>query len=139
MQVGKTLTANDLGLTGSHQAGILVPKSGHVLRIFPPLDEHRLNPDCEVAFWVAELGRTWTARFVYYNNRAHGMGTRSEYRLTRISGLLKDLRANVGDRLVFTQDALGAVSVELKSRDERDLSQSRRLRNGWTMSVEDEG
>ncbi len=36
--ISKKLSANDLGLTGSHQAGILVPKSTELQNFFPKLD-----------------------------------------------------------------------------------------------------
>lgn len=138
MRVTKLLSANDLGLTGSHQAGILVPKSGPAAAIFPSLDTSRLNPDCHVAFWVPALGRSWTARFVFYNNRLHGSGTRLEYRLTRISALLKELNANVGDRLVFELLGSREVHVGIEHALPRDLSEEKVLSNGWIMSVEDE-
>ena len=42
----KELTANDLGKTGSHQAGIAIPKNKHLF--FGLLDETKLNPDVKL-------------------------------------------------------------------------------------------
>jgi len=42
----KILSANDTGLTGGHQAGILVPKGDReLLAFFPALDPGLENPD----------------------------------------------------------------------------------------------
>ena len=38
-KIGKTLTPNDIGVTGSHQAGIAVSKDPAVLEFFPFLDK----------------------------------------------------------------------------------------------------
>jgi hypothetical protein len=41
----KTLSANDVGTTGGHMGGILVPKGdGELLAFLPPLDPNVLNP-----------------------------------------------------------------------------------------------
>ena len=47
----KHLTANDLGVTGSHQAGIHVPKD--MAGFFPQLERGRVNPDAwlSVEIW----------------------------------------------------------------------------------------
>lgn len=99
----KVLSANDLGRTGSHQAGILVPKTdSELLGFFPPLDPEKLNPDA----WIScedNDGEIWKLRYVYYNNRLHvDDGTRNEYRLTYLTKFLRRSGARVGDSLVFT-------------------------------------
>ena len=91
----KILTANDVGRTGSHQAGIHVPKS--LLTYFPELDRTVLNPDCWLAVDVA--GETHRWRFIHYNNALVGAGTRDEYRLTHITSALRRLGASTGDVL----------------------------------------
>ena len=41
----KTLSANDVGTTGGHMGGILVPKGdGELLAFLPALDRNVLNP-----------------------------------------------------------------------------------------------
>lgn len=91
----KTLTANDVGTTGSHQAGIHVPKS--LLSYFPQLDRTVLNPDCRLTVDVA--GETDRWRFIHYNNAVIGAGTRDEYRLTHTTSALRRLGAATGDVL----------------------------------------
>ena len=52
--VSKTLSANDVGATGGHQGGILIPKSEAELLLFlPALDPKVKNPDA----WIALAGR----------------------------------------------------------------------------------
>ncbi len=98
----KLLSANDIGATGSHQAGICVPKSDPELLAFLPfLDPAMLNPDC----WLLcedEAGVEWELRYIYYNNRLHGQGTRNEYRITHLTKFLKQNGAKAGDYLRFT-------------------------------------
>lgn len=99
----KVLSANDIGATGGHQAGILVPKrNSALLAFFPYLDAAVLNPDA----WVEvedEEGRVWKLRYIYYNNILHvENGTRNEYRLTHLTQYLRKVGAMVGDSLVFT-------------------------------------
>jgi hypothetical protein len=90
----KFLTRNDIGTTGSHQAGIHVPKA--VLGHFPRLDSSRLNPDCWISVESDHGSFRW--RFIYYNNRKAG-GTRDEYRLTHIREFLLRAGAKAGDIL----------------------------------------
>lgn len=98
----KLLSANDVGLTGGHQAGILVPKGApELLAFFPPLDPALPNPDA----WISVLDEDdneWALRFIYYNNRLHGAGTRDEYRITHLTRCLRGMGARPGDQLVFS-------------------------------------
>lgn len=94
----KTLSANDVGTTGGHMGGILVPKGdGELLAFLPPLDASTLNPsawiDCQ-----APDGSPLRLRFVYYNNRLHTPGgTRNEYRITYLTKFLRSEGAKEGD------------------------------------------
>lgn len=101
-RIAKVLSANDIGATGGHQAGILVPKAESILAFFPPLDASNKNPDA----WIEcedETGEIWRLRFVYYNNKLHEAGgTRNEYRLTYLTKFMRQSRAKVGDSLTFT-------------------------------------
>lgn len=101
----KTLSANDIGKTGTHQAGILVPKTDkELLAFFPPLDARVKNPDA----WIVctdDGGNERKFRFVYYNNKLHDeKGTRNEYRLTYMTSYLKEIRAEAGDALEFSRE-----------------------------------
>ncbi|MDP2079517.1 EcoRII N-terminal effector-binding domain-containing protein [Pseudotabrizicola sp.] len=94
----KILSANDVGATGSHMAGILVPKGdGELLSFLPKLDAKVMNPsawiDCQTP-----NGEILRLRFVYYNNRLHALnGTRNEYRITYLTKFLRDAKAQEGD------------------------------------------
>lgn len=101
----KTLSANDVGTTGGHMGGILVPKGdGELLAFLPRLDPSVLNPsawiDCETPD-----GGTLRLRFVYYNNRMHAPnGTRNEYRITYLTKFLRDANAKEGDAFEIARD-----------------------------------
>ncbi len=66
IRIRKVLTANDLGTTGSHQAGIHIPKS--VREHFPSLDDSTLNPDRWIEIHLPD-GAIQNTRFVHYNNK----------------------------------------------------------------------
>ena len=112
----KLLSANDVGATGSHQAGILVPKGNvELLTFFPLLDVKEKNPDA----WITcedEGGQEWQLRYIYYNSRIHGLGTRNEFRLTHLTKFLKRNNAKVGDVLRFTATTtLGKYTLAIVS------------------------
>ncbi len=113
----KTLSANDLGVTGSHQAGILVPKSEpELLSFFPELDSSVINPDAWIVC-VDDSGKEWKLRFIHYNNRIHTeSGTRNEYRLTHLTPFFKRASAKPGDQLIFTATSMPARYLITVSR-----------------------
>ncbi|WP_175653834.1 EcoRII N-terminal effector-binding domain-containing protein [Pseudomonas sp. Marseille-P9899] len=96
----KTLSANDVGSTGGHQGGILIPKSEtELLAFLPPLDPDTKNPnawiDCE-----DETGKIRRFRLVYYNNKFHDeRGTRNEYRITHMTKYLREVDAKEGEAI----------------------------------------
>lgn len=107
----KTLSANDLGVGGSHQSGILVPKTSALLRALPALDESAPNPRAQLRARCSGSERDLT--LVHYNSRILGSGSRDEYRLTGASVLLRKAGAKPGDRaaLVLSDDGLWKISV----------------------------
>lgn len=100
--VEKKLSPNDIGLTGSHQAGILVPKRSELLSFFPTLDANLPNPRMTIRF-NDDLDQTWKFNYIYYNNKLRG-GTRNEYRLTSMTAFLRETNAMVDDILVFEKN-----------------------------------
>lgn len=102
---GKTLSANDAGATGGHQAGILVPKSEKDLLAFlPTLNSEIKNPDAWIEC-VDEVGVIRKFRYIYYNNRLHDSnGTRNEYRLTHITAYFREMCAREGDIFEISRD-----------------------------------
>lgn len=69
--ISKILSGNDVGLTGGHQAGMLVPKRSEVLRFFPRLDPAQRNPRCRVEVYSDDLSDRWNFNFIHYNNKLH--------------------------------------------------------------------
>lgn len=102
MKIEKKLSENDLGRTGSHQAGILVPKQKEILNFFPALNPKEQNPRRIIAFEDSS-GRAWKFNYIYYNNRFFG-GTRNEYRLTGMTKYLKESLLDPGDYVVLTKE-----------------------------------
>jgi len=120
VKVSKRLSANDLGLTGTHQAGILIPKRQEVIGFFPMLDEESYNPSCKVAIFLPDLGEFVELRFIHYNGKRTGASTRDEYRLTGTTRVLRVLGASEGDILEFTRSANGDVHVRVLDASAND-------------------
>jgi len=108
--ISKTLSANDTGLTGGHQAGILIPKEPGLLDFFPALNPAERNPRAHLTF-VDEGGTPWELAFIFYNNGLFG-GTRNEYRLTRLTRFIREAGLEPGDemRLSRTEDCRWRIS-----------------------------
>lgn len=101
MAITKVLSANDIGKTKSHQAGILIPKSIIRLNYFPLLNQNVLNPREIIEFIDIESGKKYKFNYIFYNNKIMASGTRIEYRLTGIRSYLSEKKAEFGDELVF--------------------------------------
>ncbi|WP_297504815.1 EcoRII N-terminal effector-binding domain-containing protein [Ferrovum sp.] len=112
-RITKTLSANDVGETGGHQAGILVPKEQEILSFFPALNSREKNPRITLVFREPDGITRWDFNFIYYNNRFFG-GTRNEYRLTCMTKYFRTRSAEVGDLIILSKDAEGRLRVELK-------------------------
>jgi hypothetical protein len=109
----KTLSSNDTGKTGTHQAGILIPKSETgLLELFPRLDPSHYNPSAHVTVRGPD-GERYQLRFIYYNNKLHNKGTRNEYRLTCLTEFLRNQRSKPGDTFRITKDENGCLSMEV--------------------------
>ena len=100
--IEKTLSPNDLGLTGAHQAGMLIPKDEIILGFFPRLDKTAENPRVSLRF-LDEGGTYWKFNFIYYNNKFRG-GTRNEYRLTGMTKFLNGAGLMPGDTVLFSKN-----------------------------------
>ncbi len=100
--IEKILSSNDLGLTGAHQAGMLIPKNEIILSFFPRLDERAENPRVSLRF-LDESGASWKFNYIYYNNKLRG-GTRNEYRLTGMTRFLNGAGLLPGDTVLFSKN-----------------------------------
>ncbi len=109
--ISKKLSANDVGATGGHQAGILVPKAKEILSFFPQLNPSIKNPRITLLVRERADGSKWEFNFIYYNNALFD-GTRNEYRLTCMTKYLRAIDAKIGDDLIFSKDENGSVYVE---------------------------
>jgi hypothetical protein len=102
--IRKVMSANDVGLTASHQAGMLIPKDPQILSFFPKLDAGEYNPRQHIRF-RDEAGQFWEFAFIWYNNALGDRGgTRNEYRLTRMTKFLTGLQLRPGDTLWMERD-----------------------------------
>ncbi len=97
----KELSPNDLGVTASHQAGLLIPWKIAKLSYFPKLEEEVLNPRRVIRFEAINDSSQVDCNFIFYNNKLIGTGTRREYRVTGIRKALRSANAQVGDKLIF--------------------------------------
>lgn len=111
-EIRKKLSANDVGETGTHQAGILVPKEESILSFFPTLDRNNKNPRITLTMREKIDRARWDFNFIYYNNRLFG-GTRNEFRLTCMTRYLRQSGAKAGDDLVFSRDEDSSYTVDL--------------------------
>lgn len=136
----KTLSANDVGSTGGHMGGILVPRSdGQLLAFLPTLDPGELNPSAWIECETPD-GQVLRLRFVYYNNRLHATkGTRNEYRITWLTKFLRDAGAKEGDTFeISRREGKARYRIRVIARDEvADSSEEDdapvriRLTTGW--------
>jgi hypothetical protein len=108
--VAKVLSANDVSETGSHQAGILIPKSNVTLmEFFPKLDVTQKNPRTLLEFEDKRTHRKIYLNYIYYNgkffrNSTGGFGTRNEYRLTGLTAYFKGEGAKEADLIQFSKN-----------------------------------
>ena len=100
--IEKILSPNDLGITGAHQAGMLIPKNDMILNYFPYLDKTAENPRVSLRF-LDEGGTYWKFNLIYYNNKLRG-GTRNEYRLTGMTKYLRSAGLVPGDIILFSKN-----------------------------------
>ena len=110
--IEKTLSANDTGETGGHQAGILVPKDGGVLSFFPRLDATLKNPRSVIDV-MDDDEHEWAFSFIYYNNRFFG-GTRNEYRLTGMTAFFRRFNLKTGDRVLLRRESPRLIRITFK-------------------------
>ncbi|AUZ88406.1 hypothetical protein CVO76_12745 [Arthrobacter agilis] len=114
--VRKPLTPNDVGVTGSHQAGVVIPRDPRMLAFFPPLDAGRRNPRSTIPF-SDDDGREWRLNYIYYNGKILGFSTRNEYRLTGLTPFLRNHNASPGDLLELSRHPEERWGIRLITKD----------------------
>ena len=100
----KTLTPTDVGSSGSHQFGVVVPRAD--VAWFPKLNETAFNP-CVPLNVLDETGQSWSWRFIYYNGKVVGGSTRNEYRVTGLGEFFRKWQTKPGDVLELRELAQG--------------------------------
>ena len=114
--VSKPLTRNDLGITGSHQAGMCIPRK--IAQYFPKLDETQKNP--RVVVRVIDCNdKPWSFNFIHYNNKLFG-GTRYEYRLTKMTKFFREHSLKEKDRIQFSLDSSNLYSILIHRHQETE-------------------
>lgn len=132
----KVLSANDVGTTGGHMGGLLIPKGEtELLAILPRLDPEIKNPDAWLDC-VDDADQALRLRFVYYNNKMHDeRGTRNEYRLTHMTKWFRDNGARAGDEFKISLMAEGrryAIRIVRPAIEEKNDGDGVRIRlSGW--------
>ena len=122
-QIRRVLTPNDTGETGGHQAGILVPKAGDVLKFFPDLGNATKNPRTQLIF-EDEDGTEWEWTFIYYNNKFFDEhGTRNEYRLTGMTKYIRSHALKSGDTIILTHEKPGLDTVKCIHAESAQLTE----------------
>lgn len=126
----KILSANDIGITGGHMGGILIPRTETgLIALFPKLDPAVYNPSVFLVFNDPK-GATYKLRFVYYNNKLHQKGTRNEYRLTYLTDFLRSSNADTGDAFRITRHESGQLDMEVIKKPTAKPSSIIKL-SGW--------
>ena len=110
--ISKKMSANDIGLNGSHQAGILIPKNNEILSFFPKMNSIEKNPRVIMRFFD-ENQEKWNFNFIFYNNKYFG-GTRNEYRLTCMTSYIRMNDLRVGDEIIFSLNFSGERFIRFK-------------------------
>jgi hypothetical protein len=126
----KILSASDIGRTGGHMGGVLIPRTElGLIALFPTLSPLQYNPSIFLNF-KAPNNLVYKVRFIYYNNKIHGKGTRNEYRLTCLTVFLRNSNADIGDGFRISRDENGTFYMEVKKHQEEPLSPIIKL-VGW--------
>lgn len=86
-EIQKILSRNDVGLTGSHQSGIVLPKKIANSGYFPTLGAIK-NPFEILEFTDLDRGLRLRLRFVHYNSKHYG-GRKDEFQLTGLTGYFR--------------------------------------------------
>jgi hypothetical protein len=129
-KISKILSANDIGTTGSHQAGIFISKNDHILPFFPKLEVTKKNPRAFLDI-IDSDGNLWECTFIYYNNKFFG-GTRNEYRLTRLQKLFKHYGIKPNDEMILTKNKRNDYEISFTTTTpSRVTSEKLTISNKW--------
>jgi len=101
--IRKKLSPNDVGETGSHQAGILIPKKiAEDLDFFPKINKKKIKNPRKTLEFFDRNGKKWLFNYIYYNNKYFD-GTRDEYRLTGMTNFIEINNLKSDDHLIISK------------------------------------
>ncbi len=132
-EILKRLSRNDLGQTGSHQAGIVIPKSPIFLNFFPWLDPEEINPRRRLLVEGPLGDKQYELTYVYYNGKITGTSSRNEYRLTGLTAFFRDSGATEGDFLRIAIETEGKLVLSIEPKDQSQMNHSD---SNWLISDE---
>lgn len=118
--IKKTLSGNDTGDTGSHQAGMLVPKDEQILSFFPKLDKESKNPRAIINV-VDNVDQDWNFNFIYYNGKFFG-GTRNEFRLTGMTAYIRRNNLRPGDSIILERNSDDRIRISYERMGDLDTA-----------------
>ena len=137
--ISKPLSRNDLGLTGAHQAGMVIPKG--FAHFFPKLNRNMKNPRRKIKIICGD--NEWILNFIYYNNKFFG-GTRNEYRLTGMTRFFREMGLEENDRIEFNLISLNTldpseyrvtIQKSNQSNDKKRIVKSKNRVISWEIEV----
>ena len=128
----KSLSANDTGESGGHQAGILVPKGATAFRAFLPSLAEIKNPRAWIECTDPD-GKIWDFCFIHYNNKHYDpTGTRDEYRITHMTKFLRSFGATEGDDVVISgKPGSAKYTVRVEKAEIMTDQPARIVLKGW--------
>jgi hypothetical protein len=130
VEIQKALSRNDVGLTGSHQSGIVLPKNIANSGVFPRLGAVK-NPFEILEFVDVERGLRLRLRFVHYNSKFFG-GRKDEFQLTGLTSYFRLVGAmpeGVLKLRIF--DGKRSISYEMSEVASNVDTEILRLSNEW--------
>lgn len=90
-------------------------------RLFPVLEDKIQNPRLLIKLIEIETDKNYLVNYIKYNNKKFG-GTRYEYRITGVRGLLQHNLLRPGDSILFEPIDLGTFGVSFIHRN-RNISE----------------
>jgi hypothetical protein len=135
MELIKALTSNDVGSTGGHQSGVVIPKNVARGEFFPLLNAEEINPRIILDAFAPDIGRSLRLNYIYYNGKLHNTSTRNEFRLTGISPFLKEAGAQEGDNLILIKARSFRYLIKIETCTSQILNEKIqiRLNDQWSL------
>ena len=124
----KRLSDTDVGATGSHQSGLLIPKLFVKEGLFDQLSDEVLNPRLRLKFTDPIDNTDIYLTFIFYNNRFF-QGTRHEYRLTGLTRWIKNHGLRSGDVIQISRISKYDYTIGIIKRERRPRALSE---ESWT-------